>query len=117
MTRDERREVLKGKIEAARSRFGDRSPEDIAAEAASAAVDYAKQNPWVVIGGAVALGLAIGAMTRQGRKAAAKSGLLGRLATDAAIGFAIAMYEKAQHKTEAGIAKTQELIGQDKTAE
>ena len=51
MTREEKREVLKGKIEAARARFGDRSPEDIAAEAASKAFAYAKQNPWVFIAG------------------------------------------------------------------
>ena len=95
MMREEKREVLRGKIEAARSRFGDRPPEDIAAEAASAAFTYAKQNPWIFIGGAAVLGLALGTLTKRGRKAATASGLLGRLATDAAIGFALAMYEKA----------------------
>lgn len=110
MTREEKREVLKGKIEAARARFGDRSPEDIAAEAASKAFAYAKQNPWVFIAGGAILGLALGTLSRNGRKAATASGLLGRLATDAAIGFALAMYEKASSKAEIENAKTQELI-------
>ena len=60
MTREQKREALKERIAAARARFGDRSPEDIASDAASAAFQYAKQNPVVVIGGALALGLALG---------------------------------------------------------
>ena len=110
MTREEKREMLKGKIEAARARFGDRHPEDIAAEAASKAFTYARQNPWTFIAGGAILGLALGTLSRRGRKAATASGILGRLATDAAIGFALAMYEKAGRKAEVENAKSQELL-------
>ncbi|MBO6609133.1 MULTISPECIES: hypothetical protein [Altererythrobacter] len=118
MTREQKREALKERIAAAQARFGDRSPEDIASDAASAAFQYAKQNPVVVIGGALALGLALGSFTRRGRKAAAAGGLFTRLATDVAIGFAVAMYEKAHHaKSEVGLAKGQELIEQNSDQE
>jgi len=94
--------------------LGERPPERIAADAADAAVSFAKQNPILVIGGVAVLGLAIGGISRRGRKAAAKGGMLSRIATDAAIGFALAMYEKANAaRNEVHLAKGQDLIGQD----
>jgi len=114
MTREQKREALKERIAAAQARLGERPPEKIAADAADAAVSFAKQNPILVIGGVAVLGLAIGGISRRGRRAAAKGGMLSRIATDAAIGFALAMYEKANaSRNEVHLAKGQDLIGQD----
>ena len=113
MTRDQKREALKERIAAAQARFGERSPEAIAADAASSAFNFAKHNPAIVLGGAVVLGLALGSFSKRGRKAAAAGGMFTRIATDAAIGFALAMYEKASAaKSEVAIAKGQDLIEQ-----
>ena len=116
MTREHKREALKERIAVAQARFNDRPPDEIVADAAAAAFDFAKQNPLVVIGGAVVLGLTIGSLSRRGRKAARTGGILARIAIDAAIGFALAMYEKANHAPkEVGLAKGQDLIEQQKT--
>lgn len=64
------RDALRAKIEANERRIAERTFADEAREGAQAAGEYAKQNPLVVVGGAVALGLLIGLMTRAGRKAA-----------------------------------------------
>lgn len=111
MTREQQRAALKERIAKAQARFGDRSPEELAADAAQSALNFAKQNPLLIIGGTIALGLALGSLTRRGRKAAATGGIFTRIATDAAIGFAFAMYEKANAaKSEVGLAKGQDLI-------
>ena len=112
MTREEKRVELKGKIEAARERFRDHPPEDIAVEAASAAFTYAKQNPWVFVGGGAIIGLTLGILSRRSQKTKKTSSVLGRIATDVAIGFALAMYEKASQRAELRTAKSQELIEQ-----
>ena len=118
MTRDQKREALKERIAAAQARFGTRSPEEIAADAASAAFGYAKEKPFVVLGGAVLIGLVLGSLSKRGRKSAAAGGMVTRLATDAAIGFALAIYEKANAtKTEVGLAKGQDLIEQSSDQE
>ena len=116
MTREHKREALKERIAAAQARFSDRPPEEIVADAAGAAFDFAKQNPLVVIGGAVVLGLTLGSLSRHGRKAATIGGILARIATDAAIEFALTMYQKVNHESkEVGLAKGQDLIEQQKT--
>ena len=112
MTRDTKREALRQRIEAAQERLAGRSPQEIASDAAESAVSFAKENPWVVVGGVVAAGLIIASFTRSGKKAAKSTSLFTRIATDAAIGFALAMYEKANEKVEVGIAKGQDLIEQ-----
>ena len=118
MTRDQKREALKERIAAAQARFGDRSPEEIVADAASATFTFAKQNPFLVIGAAAVLGLALGSFSRRGRKTAATGGLFTRIATDAAIGFAFAMYEKfSAAQKEVGLAKGQDLIAQESDQE
>ncbi|NNF93240.1 MAG: hypothetical protein HKM91_01410 [Altererythrobacter sp.] len=113
MKRDKKREALKERVAAAQARFSDRAPEEIVADAAGAAVTFAKQNPVLVIGGVVVIGLTLASFSRRGRKAATTGGVLTRIATDAAIGFALAMYEKASHaQKEVGLVKGQDLIEQ-----
>ncbi|MDA0819154.1 MAG: hypothetical protein O3C52_06940 [Proteobacteria bacterium] len=116
MTRKHKREALKDRIAVAQARFSDHTPEEIAADAAGATFDFAKKNPLVVIVGAVVLGLTLGNLSRRGRKVATTGGILARIATDAAIGFALAMYQKTNHvPKEVGLAKGQDLIEKQKS--
>lgn len=65
-----KRDELRAKIEASERRIAERTVADQAKEAASAATAYVKENPLTVLGGAIAIGLAIGLMTKPGRRAA-----------------------------------------------
>lgn len=67
---DDKRDSLRARIEAAERRNAERSLADDARKAAQAAADYTRANPLTVIGGAVAVGLAIGLLTRPGRQVA-----------------------------------------------
>lgn len=69
---DGKRDALRAKIDAAERRNAERTLADNARAAATAAVDYTRAHPLTVIGGAAALGLTIGLMTRPGRDAARK---------------------------------------------
>ncbi len=69
----DKRDELRAKIEASERRNAKRTIGDDAAEAASAAGEFIKKNPAVAIGGAVAAGLAIGMMTKPGRRVAGKA--------------------------------------------
>lgn len=69
---DDQRDGLRARIEAAERRNAERTLAEQAREAADTAVEYTRAHPLTVIGGALALGLAIGLMTRPGRDAARK---------------------------------------------
>jgi ElaB/YqjD/DUF883 family membrane-anchored ribosome-binding protein len=64
------RDALRAKIEAAERRNAERTLADDAREATGAATTYVKENPLTVLGGAIALGLVIGLLTRPGRRVA-----------------------------------------------
>lgn len=64
------RDELRAKIEASERRIAQRTFADQARDAAEVAADYTKANPLKVVGGAVVVGLVIGAMTKPGRRAA-----------------------------------------------
>ena len=72
-TSTEKRDELRAKIEASERRNAERSVTDQAKEAAGAATTFVKENPMTVLGGAIAVGLAIGLMTKPGRAAATKA--------------------------------------------
>lgn len=69
----DKRDALRAKIEAAERRNAERTLADQAREAADSAVDYTRANPLTVIGGAVAVGLVIGLLTRPGRRVAGQA--------------------------------------------
>lgn len=69
-TAPDKRDELRAKIEASERRIEQRTLAEQAKEAAGAATQFAKDHPLTVLGGAVAVGLAIGAMTSPGRRAA-----------------------------------------------
>jgi len=69
----DKRDALRAKIEANERRIAQRSLADEARAGAQAASRYTKENPLTVIGGAIAVGLLIGLLTKPGRKAAASA--------------------------------------------
>lgn len=75
---DSRRDSLRARIDAAERRNAERTLAEDARAAAAAAVDYTRAHPLTVLGGALVLGLVIGALTRPGRQ------MMGRVATGAA---------------------------------
>jgi hypothetical protein len=95
VTSQDKRIALRERITKAQQRISENPASGYAREAADHAVGFAKRNPLVVVGGAVTLGLALGSLSQRGKRAAATTGLMGRIATDAAIAFAVAMYERA----------------------
>ncbi|WP_108790853.1 hypothetical protein [Erythrobacter sp. Alg231-14] len=90
--RSDKRDELRAKIEASERRIAERTLADQAEEVIGAASSYVKQNPLTVLGGAIAVGILIGAMTKPGRRAArnAATGAVGAVggAADAVGGAA-----------------------------
>lgn len=70
---DQKRDELRMKIEASERRIAERTLGDTAREMAQTAGDYAKANPLQVVGGAVAVGILIGLMTKPGRRVASQA--------------------------------------------
>lgn len=98
MTSDDKRSALKRRITAAQHRIEANPASEYARDAANAAYDFARKNPIALIGGAAVLGLALGSLSKRGRKTATATGLLGRFATDAAVAFALAIYGRASQR-------------------
>lgn len=128
-SKDAKRDELRARIEASERRIAERSLAEQAQEAAIAAGDFARKNPLTVIGGAIAIGLVIGAMTAPGRRIAsnavkaASSGAagltsgaakgvstavknrgtaLGTLIADAAIAYGVKLIDEAMDGARAG---------------
>ena len=81
LTDEQKRAELRARIEAGNKRLEERTLADQAKDAAGTAVEFAKKHPLATVGGAVVLGLAIGAMTRPGRRAGRKGGRMASVAT------------------------------------
>lgn len=97
---EQKREQLRARIEAGEKRNEERSFADQAKEAADSAVDFAKKHPIATVAGAVAVGLAIGAMTSRGRQLGRRGGSLAAYAADAALAYGLSMVEGAGDKFE-----------------
>lgn len=69
---DAARDSLRTRIESAERRNAERTLADNARAAAKTAADYTRAHPLMVIGGALAAGLAIGLLTRPGRRLAGR---------------------------------------------
>lgn len=130
------RDSLRARIEAAERRNAERSLANEARKAAEAAADYTRAHPLTVIGGALALGLAIGLMTRPGRRVArqmvssasgavsgaassASSGVksitarggskLGTMLSEAAVAYIMTLIDEALDTARAGQERAEEL--------
>ena len=91
----QKRDQLRARIEAGERRNEERTLSDQARDAADTAVEFTKKHPYAVIGGAIAVGLAIGAMTRPGRRLGKRGGVLAGLAVDAALAYGARMLDNA----------------------
>ncbi|NVD43745.1 hypothetical protein [Qipengyuania atrilutea] len=99
MTREEKRDLLRERIEAGERRNQERSLGDYAKDAADNAKEFAKDHPVATIAGAIAVGLAIGAMTRPGRRlarqGAVRTGALAAIAADAIAAYSASLIDGA----------------------
>lgn len=113
MTSDEKREELKQKIEESQARLKARELADKAKEAAGTATEFVKRHPVAAVGGAIAVGLVIGAMTKPGRriarKAAGRSSIWATLARDAVITYGIKMIDEAASAARSGQDKLEDF--------
>jgi ElaB/YqjD/DUF883 family membrane-anchored ribosome-binding protein len=133
---NDQRDALRARIEAAERRNADRSLADQARAAADAAIDYTRANPLTVIGSALAFGLALGLLTRPGRRVAgralhsasdaisgaatsASSGVktvasrggsrIGTLIGEAALGYAMTMIDEVLDAAREGKERAEDL--------
>lgn len=91
----QKRDQLRARIEAGEKRNEQRSFADQAKEAADTAFEFTRKHPFAVVGGAVVIGLAVGAMTKPGRRLGRRGGALAGLAADAAIAYGARLLDNA----------------------
>ena len=84
---EQKRAQLRAKIEAGEQRNAERSFADQAKDAADSALEFTKRHPFTVVGGVLVLGLAIGAMTRPGRRLGRRGTALAGIALDTALAY------------------------------
>ena len=95
LTDEQKREQLRARIEAGEERNEQRTLADQAKDAADTALAFTKKHPLAVVGGVLVAGLAIGAMTRPGRRIGRRGGVLAGLAADAALAYGARMIDGA----------------------
>lgn len=100
ITDQDKREQLREKIEASERRNEERSFADQARDAADEAIEFTKKHPLAVVGGAIAIGLAIGAMTRPGRRLGRRGGAFAAMAADAALAYGARFMDGAANAAE-----------------
>ncbi|WP_435200746.1 hypothetical protein [Qipengyuania sp. 902] len=100
LTDEQKREQLRAKIEAGERRNAERSFADQAKDVADSAVEFTKKHPFAVVGGAIAIGLAIGAMTRPGRRLGRRGGALATLALDSVLAYGARAIDGAANAAE-----------------
>ncbi|WP_394728209.1 hypothetical protein [Altererythrobacter sp. GH1-8] len=113
MSDDEKREELKQRIAAGEARHAARTVAESAKEAAGNAAEFIKRKPLVAVGGAIAAGLAIGLMTKPGRRVArqavGKSSVFALLARDAVLAFGMKLIDEASTAARTGQDKLEDL--------
>ena len=78
LTDEQKREKLRERIEAGEQRNEERTLAEQAKDAADSAMEFTKKHPFAVVGGVLLAGLAIGAMTRPGRRIGRRGGAFAR---------------------------------------
>lgn len=115
MTEDQKRDRLRERIDAAEARKAARTVADHARDAATTATDFVKRHPLATVAGVAAVGLAIGALTRPGRKAGKKAGkrasAFASYATELGLAYATGLLDKAGDVARTGQDKLGELGG------
>lgn len=107
--REEKRELLRDKIESGQRRHEERGVADYARDARDTATEFVKAYPVATIAGVTVLGLAIGAMTRPGRRAGRKAGAMATYATELGLAYASGLFDSAGDLARAGGEKFGDL--------
>ena len=92
---ENKREELKRRVAEGEKRAEERTFADTAKDAAETATEFVKKHPLATVAGVGVLALAIGAMTRPGRRAARRTGVMAALARDAALAFGMNAIDRA----------------------
>ena len=95
MSTQEKRDELRAKIEAGEQRNEERTIGDYAKSAADSTTQFVKDHPVAAVAGVAVIGLAIGAMTRPGRRAGQKAGALATYATEMGLAYASGLLDQA----------------------
>ena len=95
MTTDESRDALRQRIEAGEARLAERDFVAAAQEAGTAAKEFVREHPLATVAGVAILGLAIGAMTKPGRRLGNRAAGLATYATEAGIAYAMGVIDAA----------------------
>ena len=101
LTDQEKRAELREKIGAAEQRNEDRGVAEIARDAADTITGFARRHPLATVAGAIGLGLAIGAMTRPGRRLTRRTGAFAAMAADTALAYGLDAFDRAGTATSA----------------
>ena len=109
MSTQEQRDELRAKIEAGEKRNEERSVADYAREASETATQFVKDHPIAAVAGVAVIGLAIGAMTRPGRRAGRRAGALATYATEMGLAYASGLLDQAGDLARAGGDKLEDL--------
>lgn len=100
----QKRDQLRAKIEAGEKRNDARTFTDQAKNAADSALEFARKHPAAIVGGAIVAGLAIGAMTRPGRRAgrqaAQRGSALAAIASQAALALGSRLLDRVTEGAE-----------------
>ena len=97
MSVEEKRLILREKVEAGKQKIAERDLAQDAKEIAETATNFVGKHPLKVIGGALALGLLIGSRGKKApAKAAKKGSLVATLLAEAAISQGLKMIDKAK---------------------
>ncbi|MCB2085953.1 MAG: hypothetical protein KDE07_05820 [Sphingomonadaceae bacterium] len=106
MTDQAKRDELRAKIEAGEQRNAERTVGDMARDATRQATDFVKEHPLAAVAGVAAVGLAIGAMTRPGRRAGKAAGkrasALAGYATELGLAYASGLFDAASNAAKTG---------------
>lgn len=113
MSTDEKRDELRARIEAAEERNAERSFADYARDARDSATSFVKDHPFATVAGVAAIGLAIGAMTRPGRRygrqAARRTSALATYASELGLAYAAGLLDTAGDAARVGRDKLEDL--------
>ncbi|MCR2833938.1 hypothetical protein [Parerythrobacter lacustris] len=116
MTDQAKRDELRAKIEAGEQRNADRTMGDYARDASEKATAFVKEHPLAAVAGVAAVGLAIGAMTRPGRRAARTAGrktsAFASYAAELGMAYASGLFDAASGAAKSGGEKLEDF-GED----
>lgn len=109
MSTQEKRDELRAKIEAGEQRNEERTIGDYAKSAADSTTQFVKDHPFAAVAGVAVVGLAIGAMTRPGRRAGQRAGALATYATEMGLAYASGLLDQAGDVARAGGDKLEDF--------